>query len=426
MKTSKQPENILIITYDLNLNRTFTYRYFSFLKALKEKGHAIKGVGIDFSFKPHPINNLDKNNDTVTFGEDIITIKSKNLNFIQKLLAFSDRNNLPFWVKKYLLALHIIIYKTDQWRVDIKDLDFLISYKPTIVISGGSSGIIKSAYTLAKKHQAKFIIDYRDPLNFGYHLLETNKMITLFKRYFTIKEELRLLAAADEIITVSDSLKSFFPEEFKHKITVIKNGSNFEQEEIPSNIVDCPKVFNIVYLGTVYNDQLKDISFFNSLKTFMRNNHIKPQLLKLRFLGSSQNKFLPMLIRDLQLQDYTEITDRLNKETLYEYLLDASLFLHLKFGDRSQIITSKQADYLVFRKPILLPVSDNGDIAESIMNNNAGYVCNTVEENVAVLESLYEKFQKGESLVIPQSEEMLVKNSRSYIAKEFVELVLRS
>ena len=75
----------------------------------------------------------------------------------------------------------------------------------------------------------------------------------------------------------------------------------------------------------------------------------------------------------------------MDKQNLLHYMCNASCFLHLRYGKNKGVITSKQAEYLAYRKVILLPNSDNGDIAESILNNNAGVVCYSVEDNVLFL-----------------------------------------
>jgi hypothetical protein len=190
--TSKK-ESILIITNDLKLNQTFSNRYFSFIKALKSNSYEeVCCLGIDFPFNPHPINNLKKTSYPIALGQNIVSISPKHLNFVQKLLVFCDKNNLPFKLKKTLLALHIIIFRIDQWYVSLKDFRNLENI-PTLIISGGCGGIIKSSYNLAKKHNSKLILDYRDPWNFGYNLLETNKIVSRFKRLFTLNKELKYL-----------------------------------------------------------------------------------------------------------------------------------------------------------------------------------------------------------------------------------------
>jgi hypothetical protein len=292
------------------------------------------------------------------------------------------------------LAIHLIFYKSDQWTLDGSNFNFCDSLKPTIIISGGSGGLIKSSYLLAKKYSAKLIIDYRDPWNFGYQLLETKSYIHYFKKRFTFSNELKFLEFASHITTVSDTLKSYFPFKFQHKITVIENGSNFEINDNQYKFEF--KSFNITYTGTLYDDQLNDESFFIALRDFIKENHISSKHLRLQFIGSSNNKNLIQLIKNYNLDNYTKVTRRFNLMELKEVLQESWLFLHLKYGNRSGIITSKNADYLFFNKPILLPNTDNGDIAESILRNKAGYVCKGDSNEIKkVLDIEYQKYING-------------------------------
>jgi hypothetical protein len=259
--------DVLIITHDIKLNQTFTNRYISFNQTLNQHHFKSKIISVKFPFKPHPNNNLKEKKFDKDI-ENVTQITAKKLNLIQKLLLKIDNEGLRFSNKKILLALHLMFYKVDQWLINKNDLS-TINLNASVIISGGASGIIKSAAYLADKNQAKLVLDYRDPLNFGYHLLETNKLIYKFKRFFTIRNEIRFLRKADHIITVSESLKSFFPNEFQEKISVIENGSNYEFNLIKDKINPIPKEFNLVYLGTIYNDQLTDETFFIAIKAFI-------------------------------------------------------------------------------------------------------------------------------------------------------------
>jgi hypothetical protein len=200
---------------------------------------------------------------------------------------------------------------------------------------------------------------------------------------------------------------------------VIPNGSNYKPTL--SDINHVPDTFNILYAGTIYNDQLKEDVFFKAVKAFTETKG--KSKIKIIFAGASGNGKLYKTLQKYGLNDISEVLPRLGKDALGECLSNASLFLHLRYGKRSGIITSKQADYLAYRKPILLPVSDNGDLEESILTHKAGFVCNGVEETVAVLEQQYASFINAESCLIEQDEELLRKNTREYWAEEFVKLV---
>ena len=411
--------DVLIITYDIRLNQTFTNRYISFNQTLNQHHFRSKIISVKFPFTTHPINNL-KEKKSVKDIDNVVQLTAKKLNPIQKQLLLIDNKSLSYTNKKIFLALHLMFYKVDHWFVSKKDLS-TINLDASVIISGGSSGIIKSASYLADKNKAKLVLDYRDPLNFGYHLLETNKLIYKLKGFFTIRNEIRFLRKADHIITISESLKSFFPQEFQKKISVIENGSNYEFNLVKAKINKKPKEFNIVYLGRIYNEQLLDETFFKAIKAFVKQFKIIDSSLKIYFLGSKLDSKLPEIITKYALETFTHITERLEEKNILNYLLNASMFLHLKYGNRSQIITSKNADYLMFKKPILLPVSDKGDLAESITKYKAGYICNGIEETVNALNKEYNKFLNKENVTLDNGDFSFL--SRSEISKKLLTVI---
>lgn len=420
--TSDGVKKVLLLTYDLNLNQTSSKRYYSFIKAISNTSHLqVAAIGIRFPFKSHPINPDQYGKIPIAILPYIKTIEPVHLNIIQRLLVFIDKNNGSYFLKKILLALHIVFYRTDQWCVDLRDLENL-DFVPDVIISGGSGGIIKTSYELAKKYNATLVLDYRDPWNFGYNLLETNKLIYYFKKSFTTSKELEYLRYAAKVTTVSASLKSFFPKKIQDKIFVLNNGSSFEDYDFTADKSNETSTFLITYLGTIYNDQLLDEAFFRALSTFITRKNLNNEDIQLNFFGSSKNLILPKIIQKYNLTEYTQVTERKEIDDLVSWLQQTRLFLHLKYGDRSQIISSKQADYLLFRKPILLPNTDRGDIAESIISNKAGYVLNGgLDEIIKVLEIEYEKFLKEESAMLEERD--LSALSRSKIAEKLLELI---
>ena len=411
--------DVLIITHDIRLNQTFTNRYISFNQTLNQHHYRSKIISVSFSFKPPPNNNL-KEKKSVKDIDNVAQLTAKKLNPLQKQLLLIDNKGLSFANKKIFLALHLMFFKVDHWFVSKKDLS-TINLNASVIISGGGSGIIKSASYLADKNKAKLVLDYRDPLNFGYHLLETNNLIYKFKRFFTIRNEIQFLRKADHIITVSESLKSFFPKEFQGKISVIENGSNYEFNLITDTINSAPQEFNIVYLGTIYNDQLTDETFFTAIKAFIKQHKINEESFKIYFIGSNLNLKLSDIITKYGLNPFTHITERLEEDVVLNYLSNASIFLHLKYGDRSQIITSKNAEYLMFKKPILLPVSDDGDLAEIISKYKAGYVCNGVDKTVNALNKEYNKFLNKENVTLDNGDFSFL--SRSEISKKLLTVI---
>lgn len=260
-----------------------------------------------------------------------------------------------------------------------------------IITSAPPYSALNIGYYLKQKYGAKWIVDYRDPWTLGYPTLGFSVFADKIRKLIQRKDELKFLEAADYIITVSESLKKTFPEKFHHKIEVVPNGANTDEMEL-SKINASPSTFSIVYAGTIHFQQLENNYFFSTVQKFIREQNIQPANFKIHFIGTSDSSELKSIISNFGLQDFVNITDRISLPELYDYMYQASMFLHLKYGNRDKIITSKQYDYLAMQKPILLPETDNGDIAESIIANDAGYVCKNKEELYFILQEEYSKF----------------------------------
>jgi glycosyltransferase involved in cell wall biosynthesis len=196
-------------------------------------------------------------------------------------------------------------------------------------------------------------------------------------------------------------------------VFVVENGANTDEMDF-TKINGRPDHFSIVYSGTIYDQQMEDISFFKMLARFVRVKHILPANFKVYFIGSSGNSRLHDVIHQYHLDDYVHITERVSLDRLYGYMYEASMFLHLRYSNRSEIITSKQYDYLALQKPILLPVSDKGDIAESIRRHKAGFVCNSEEGIYEVLEMQWQAYLDGSDVRLYRRKEELYRISRQY------------
>ncbi len=408
---------VIFFVYNFSDNTTSANRYKSITESFARRQNVkIKVFELSF-YKQHNTLSCDlENSDSLSDRlANMIMAFTPKMTCQQKLIYGSK--------SRYLQFLYQILYNEEVSSPrDFSIMQLLEEFRGGyIIVSGGPYGIFKYAAAVAKKLNSKLILDYRDPWTFGYKAIGAHNIAFKLKKSLQMKTEKRLIEQAAVITTVSESLKKQFPAKFHSKIHVIPNGSNYSEQDIRQKE---DSTFNIVYIGTIYDEQLKDDVFFTALQRFLVNKDVRKT--RLYFLGSFYNHKLKEKIKDFGLSEVTTITRRLKREELLPYLNGANIFLHLRYGNKSGIITSKNADYLFFRKAVLLPISDNGDMAESILKNKAGYVCNTIEENLTVLEQLWDKFQQGESPRIEQSEEMLRENSREVIAEKFVGLVLRS
>lgn len=411
--------NVILFVYNFSDNTTSANRYKSIAESfLRKKNIRLKIIELSFQKEVNTIScDLDNKDHLPHYIADQLIYFQPKMNVIQRLVYR--------FKSKYVHFLYQIFFKKEvstpsdfSILKQLKKENFQRGY---VIVSGAPYGIFQYAKVIADKLDSKLVLDYRDPWTFGYTNIDGLSMVFKIKQFLQRKTEQKLIQQSTIVTTVSKTLKEYFPEVYQHKIHIIPNGSNYGITDIQPK---SDSTFNIVYLGTVYNEQLNDDVFFEAFYQFLKDKETKN--IKLYFIGSFYTNELKNKIEQFGLSEVTVVTKRLTKNELLPYLNNANAFLHLRYGNRTGIITSKQGDYLFFRKPVLLPVTDDGDIAESISLNNAGYVCRTVEENIAVLNKLWENFEKGQSLIIEQSEEFLKENSREAIADRFVSIVLNS
>ncbi len=291
-----------------------------------------------------------------------------------------------------------------------------------IITSAPPYSALNIGYYLKRKYGVKWIIDYRDPWTLGYSTLSYSNFADKLRKLIQRKEELKFLESADQIITVSDSLCKMFPSKFQHKIHVVPNGANTDEMDL-SKINSNPETFSIVYAGTMHSQQFENVYFFEVVRQFIIEENIKPENFKIHFVGAAESAELKSELSKYDLHEYVNCTSRVELSVLYEFMYEASMFLHLRYSERDKIITSKQYDYLALQKPILLPESDNGDLEESILKNNAGYVCKNKDELIYILRQEYYKFMNNTNVRIYRDENFINQISRNYASNKLLELL---
>lgn len=291
-----------------------------------------------------------------------------------------------------------------------------------ILVSFPSLAIHNLGYALKQEFGCKLILDYRDPGVFGYKQIEDNKVLSFLRKRFLKRNELRNLKAADLIVTISESIRSLFPEKYRDQIEVVRNG--YDIKKVNFNLIKHhPYTFKLVYLGTVYNDQLEDVTFFKALRKFIDLHLIQPQYFQVRFIGTGESLKLKEVIKHYHLEPYVYISQKMPIEQVYSELYSAAMFFHLKYGNRKEIITTKQYEYLAFQKPILLPVNDFGDLESSINKYQAGYVCENKDDIIKFLKQSVDNHFNRQPVLIKRSEAELYELSRQGQEEKLLKLI---
>ena len=344
-------------------------------------------------------------------------------NLYKKLTESGRRMIAKFLLATYFLFTGKEIFdlgrEFDKYK---KKTNIKLTEEDIIFVSFPSIAIHNLGYALKQEFGCKLILDYRDPGVFGYKQIEDNKILSFLRKRFLKRSELRNLKSADLIITISNSIRNLFPEKYCDSIEVIKNG--FDLKKIDFNrIQDHPYTFKLVYLGSVYNDQLENLIFFKAIRKFIDDYVIQPQYFQIRFIGTGESLKLKEVIKHFNLEPYTYISQKMPIEQVYSELYSAAMFFHLKYGERREIITTKQYEYLAFQKPILLPVNDHGDLEESINKFEAGFICENDIEIQSILNQSFNDHFNRKPLRIIRTERELHELSRQAQEDKLLKLI---
>ncbi|SOD19953.1 glycosyltransferase family 4 protein [Pedobacter xixiisoli] len=303
-----------------------------------------------------------------------------------------------------------------------KNTNITLTKDDIVIASFPSITVHNLGYSLKQEFGCKLILDYRDPGVFGYQLIEESKILSFLRRFFLKRRELRNLKSADLIITISDSIRRLFPEKYTDSVQVIRNG--YDANKINFSLIKhYTDTFKLVYLGSVYNDQLVDTTFFKAVRKFINKYAIQPQNFQIRFVGTGESLKLKETIKHFNLEPYVHIGKKMPIEQVYAELYSAAMFLHLKYGERQEIITTKQYEYLAFQKPILLPINDHGDLEESIRKYDAGFICEKESEIIEVLNNNLISHFSGTPVIIKRTDNELYELSRQSQEEKLIALI---
>ncbi|WP_442794154.1 glycosyltransferase [Pelobium manganitolerans] len=409
---------VFILPY-LNVNTTSSERFKSFIIAAESREDTeVEVITFDYGvshsfFKGLSFDNVDR------FEPKKHKVLKPKLNSLQKL-AFSALNKgSKLW--RVLQLCHLLIYGRDVFYPGSLFNYFEKGNQPTTIICSGSHfSFFDCAYQLAITYGFTLVLDYRDPWTFGYTAIDGFAFVQKLKVWYGRKKELKFLQKAQLVSTVSQSLKDFFPKHLRQKVEIVPNGSNFKEGDIRPNPL--PKTFNIVFAGTLYQEQLSEPVFFEALQRFLKDK--ERQQIKVQFVGAGNSPALKVISEKYGLSDVVQTTPRLLMKDFLTYMNQASVFLHLRFPSKKGVIGSKYLEYLNFHKAILLPQSDEGDIAQAIGRDKAGFVCSGADDTLVALNKLWERFITKDSLTWENEVSAESAITRDEIARSFIAKVM--
>jgi len=283
----------------------------------------------------------------------------------EKNLSLSEK--ISYWLRGNILIPDPRIF----WVIPAyKELSRYIkkSEPDWIITTGPPHSIHLIGLKLQRKHNLKWVADFRDPWsNIDY----LDKFYpTTFARSIQKRLEKKVLTRANLVISVSWSWAEELKKTSKRNIQVITNG--FDTADFKSYKPEDPSKFRITYTGLM--SELRNPKFlWEILEEICHENTKFSELLEVNLMGNIDPKLIdglnnrPLLKGKIINQGYVSHDD-----VICEYGRSSLLLLLTNDSLNSKgHIPGKIFEYLASKKPILAIGDKNGDIAKIL--NDAEY-----------------------------------------------------
>jgi hypothetical protein len=165
--------------------------------------------------------------------------------------------------------------------------------------------------------------------------------------------------------------------------------------------------------------------FLDGLRDFIKNEHMQPAGLEVRFYGlDAQLQAKERLLNySSDLPHFLKSEPRINYAGLIKKLRASHVLLLLSKKDANWL-NAKIFDYMAVKRPIMLVENDAGILEKILMEMNAGKAFNSAEDVAQFLKDSYSKFLKGD-LSEQQLNPHYVRYSRKAQAVELARILKR-
>lgn len=287
----------------------------------------------------------------------------------------------------------------------------------TLIISANPFDQFSFGYHLKKKHNIRWIADYRDDWNTS----ELEKHSPSFINALQTKSEKKWVGSADLITSVSEHYVNKIKQFVNCSGVVILNGYDLQLLNRSSKTL--PDIFRITYNGSLYKSQPIEI-FIKALKELILNNRFTVKI-EIHFPGLAFDKVQEERILSLttEIKDHVHIYPRLAKEDVIELQLSSDLLLMVTHQNLKGVPSSKLFEYFGLKKPILVVPGDNDIVDEYVSNTKSGFITYDISGTVKILQELIELKSKGEELLEFKNDDLLKSFSRKNQTKQLAEIL---
>jgi len=331
----------------------------------------------------------------------------KHKTFLTGKLDFSFRCLFDYPDKFRSWAPHAI--KTAMKLLKEKEMKLIISTsKPE------TSHLI--AKELKTKYSIPWVADLRD-LWTQNHYYPYNS----FRKWFERKLEIRTLAFADALVTVSDPLSEKLRKLHRNKpVFTITNG--FDPNEIGlSSLTD---KLTITYTGQLYKGKQNPEPLLKAINELLKKKIIERNVIEVRFLGPEQ-KWLEELIYKYQLKKVVRQYGLVDRSVSLKKQRGSQILLLLNWNDLREtgVYTGKIFEYIAAKRPILSIGGPKGVVSELLRETNAGVYVSDLEHLKRILIKWYREFVAEGRVSYNGKEHKIHKYTQREMARKFADVL---
>ena len=274
---------------------------------------------------------------------------------LQRVLRFIRGN---FFVPDARVGWNRYAYKAARKLIEQKSFD-------AIVTTGPPHSTHLVGLRLKKKLGIKWLADFRDPWTDIYYY---NQLMHLpFVKQYDAKLERNVLAAADEVVTVGNTLRKQLEKKLNSReVKVVSNG--FDPVDFNDFSVQKPKVFTVTYMGTISEQYNPDV-FIEACK-ILKDKGVD---FCIRFVGQVASPVLKKFT-NAGLDGHLELISYVAHHEALQYLSRSSALLLVlpDIPGNKGILTGKMFEYLASGLPIIGIGPTDSDAAFLIKEAGAG------------------------------------------------------
>ena len=317
--------------------------------------------------------------------------------------GFLSEKKRPGLAERFSIWLRGNFFIPDARKFWIKpSIKFLVKYLKqhpvdAIVSTGPPHSMHMIALGVKKRTGLPWLADFRDPwtnIDF-YHEL----MLSSWADRKHHNQEMSVLKKADEVVVISNSMKTDFLKLLKRDYSVITNG--YDQDDIAGVDVKIDERFSVAHIGTMVKTRnplllwevlseevLKDTDFANDLEIKLVGSvdYSVTESIEAAGLGNYVNKISYVPHNEVvKIQQQSQVLLLLINDT----------------PNAKVILPGKFFEYMAARRPILCIGPRDGDAAEVILETNAGYVSEKDDKESIrkAINELYSRFRTGKNIV---------------------------